>query len=79
MSLYLGESYFRFFIVLYHRLGHHSTSDDSSAYRSVDEVSYWDKMDNPLTRFRKYMTHKGWWNEEKEQQWKLDARKMVSA
>ncbi|KAI4042884.1 branched chain keto acid dehydrogenase E1 subunit alpha, partial [Homo sapiens] len=27
-----------------YRIGHHSTSDDSSAYRSVDEVNYWDKQ-----------------------------------
>lgn len=24
-----------------YRLGHHSTSDDSTAYRSVDEISSW--------------------------------------
>lgn len=24
-----------------YRIGHHSTSDDSTAYRSVDEVKYW--------------------------------------
>ena len=32
------------------RIGHHSTSDDSSAYRSVDEVRYWDQRDHPITR-----------------------------
>lgn len=27
-----------------YRIGHHSTSDDSTAYRSVDEVRYWDQQ-----------------------------------
>ncbi|GFN97149.1 2-oxoisovalerate dehydrogenase subunit alpha, mitochondrial [Plakobranchus ocellatus] len=60
-----------------YRIGHHSTSDDSSAYRSVDEVSYRDQLDNPITRFRHYMIRRGVWDEDKEKQWKLDARKMV--
>ncbi|BFZ07623.1 hypothetical protein BsWGS_10662 [Bradybaena similaris] len=60
-----------------YRIGHHSTSDDSSAYRSVDEVSYWDKMDNPISRLRKYMVNNKWWDDEREKQWKLDARKKV--
>uniref|UniRef100_A0A0B6ZJE8 2-oxoisovalerate dehydrogenase subunit alpha n=1 Tax=Arion vulgaris TaxID=1028688 RepID=A0A0B6ZJE8_9EUPU len=60
-----------------YRIGHHSTSDDSSAYRSVEEVSYWDTMDNPIARLRKYMINQKLWDEEKEKQWKLDARKMV--
>ncbi len=33
-----------------YRIGHHSTSDDSSAYRSVDEVKQWDQKDHPITR-----------------------------
>ncbi len=33
------------------RIGHHSTSDDSSAYRSVDEVKQWDQKDHPITRY----------------------------
>uniref|UniRef100_A0A9J8B8V9 2-oxoisovalerate dehydrogenase subunit alpha n=1 Tax=Cyprinus carpio carpio TaxID=630221 RepID=A0A9J8B8V9_CYPCA len=46
-----------------YRIGHHSTSDDSSAYRSVDEVNYWDKQDHPISRLRHYMTARGWWGE----------------
>jgi 2-oxoisovalerate dehydrogenase E1 component alpha subunit len=38
-----------------YRLGHHSTSDDSTAYRSVDEINSWEKSDNPLSRFRNYL------------------------
>ena len=63
---------------LFFRIGHHSTSDDSSAYRSVDEVSYWDERNNPITRLRHYMINMGWWNEEAEKEWMLDTRKRVS-
>lgn len=48
------------------RIGHHSTSDDSSAYRSLDEVKKWNSSEHPILRFRKYMESNGLWNEEKE-------------
>ncbi|XP_041352910.1 2-oxoisovalerate dehydrogenase subunit alpha, mitochondrial-like isoform X2 [Gigantopelta aegis] len=60
-----------------YRIGHHSTSDDSSVYRSVDEVSYWDKQDNPITRLRHYMENQGYWDDEMEKEWKVESRKMV--
>ena len=46
-----------------YRIGHHSTSDDSTAYRSVDEVRYWDERDHPISRLRHFMNAKGWWND----------------
>lgn len=60
-----------------YRLGHHSTSDDSSAYRSVDEVQYWDKQDTPIARLRFYMVKKGWWNDEMEKEWKKESKQRV--
>ncbi|XP_037230632.1 2-oxoisovalerate dehydrogenase subunit alpha, mitochondrial [Falco rusticolus] len=60
-----------------YRIGHHSTSDDSSAYRSVDEVNYWDKQDHPISRLRHYMLNRGWWDEEEEKGWRKSSRKMV--
>ena len=60
-----------------YRIGHHSTSDDSSAYRSVDEVRYWDQKDHPITRFASYLIKKGLWDEAKEKEWKEIARKEV--
>ncbi|KAM6032851.1 2-oxoisovalerate dehydrogenase subunit alpha, mitochondrial [Theristicus caerulescens] len=60
-----------------YRIGHHSTSDDSSAYRSVDEVNYWDKQDHPISRLRHYMLSRGWWDEEEEKGWRKSSRKMV--
>uniref|UniRef100_W5NA50 2-oxoisovalerate dehydrogenase subunit alpha n=1 Tax=Lepisosteus oculatus TaxID=7918 RepID=W5NA50_LEPOC len=61
----------------FRRIGHHSTSDDSSAYRSVDEVNYWDKQDHPISRLRHYMTARGWWGEEEERAWRKQSRRRV--
>lgn len=61
------------------RIGHHSTSDDSSAYRSVDEVNYWDKQDHPISRLRQYLLSQGWWDEEQEKAWRKQSRKKVRA
>jgi len=60
-----------------YRIGHHSTSDDSSAYRSVDEVRYWDQKDHPINRFYNYITRKGYWDAKSDKAWKDDARKQV--
>ncbi|XP_064594251.1 2-oxoisovalerate dehydrogenase subunit alpha, mitochondrial isoform X6 [Zonotrichia leucophrys gambelii] len=60
-----------------YRIGHHSTSDDSSAYRSVDEVNYWDKQDHPISRLRHFLGHRGWWDEQQEKEWRKSSRKMV--
>lgn len=60
-----------------YRIGHHSTSDDSTAYRSVDEVRYWDEKDHPITRLRHYMVNKGWWDEDKEKTWKDESKKQL--
>lgn len=50
-------------LIYFYRIGHHSTSDDSTAYRSVDEVRYWDERDHPISRLRHYMLAKGWWGD----------------
>ncbi|KAJ1961696.1 hypothetical protein GGI12_003104 [Dipsacomyces acuminosporus] len=44
-----------------YRVSHHSTSDDSSAYRSKKEVEDWSKRDNPISRMRAWLESKGWW------------------
>ncbi|KAI7831894.1 thiamine diphosphate-binding protein [Kickxella alabastrina] len=38
-----------------YRISHHSTSDDSSAYRSKKEVEDWSKRDNPVSRMREVL------------------------
>ncbi|QRV86531.1 pyruvate dehydrogenase E1 component alpha subunit [Ceratobasidium sp. AG-Ba] len=50
-----------------YRVGHHSTSDDSFAYRAKSEVENWKKIDNPHHRFRKYMESRDWWSKEDEE------------
>lgn len=49
-----------------YRVSHHSTSDDSFAYRARVEVEDWKRRDNPITRLRKWMEAKGCWDETKE-------------
>ncbi|KAH7914284.1 thiamine diphosphate-binding protein [Hygrophoropsis aurantiaca] len=60
-----------------YRVGHHSTSDDSFAYRGRQEVENVKKIDNPITRFRLYMESKGWWSEEQEEILKAKLKKDV--
>lgn len=56
-----------------YRVSHHSTSDDSFAYRAKVEVEDWKRRDNPITRLRKWMEHQGMWDEKKEK----DARSQI--
>ena len=60
-----------------YRVSHHSTSDDSFAYRAKVEVEDWKRRDNPITRLRKWMEGKGIWNEEKEKELRTETRKNV--
>lgn len=58
------------------RVGHHSTSDDSSAYRSVEEVEQW-KEESPLIRFRLYLENNNWWSDKHEKEFVASAKKQV--
>ncbi|GAB4848249.1 hypothetical protein Ancab_002916 [Ancistrocladus abbreviatus] len=62
-----------------YRAGHHSTSDDSTKYRSIEEIEQWRKARDPVTRFRKWIEGNGWWNdhEESELQLRNDVRQQV--
>lgn len=60
-----------------YRISHHSTSDDSFAYRAKVEVEDWKRRDNPITRLRKYLEGKGIWSEEKEKELRADMRKNI--
>ncbi|OMJ11220.1 2-oxoisovalerate dehydrogenase subunit alpha, mitochondrial [Smittium culicis] len=59
------------------RVSHHSTSDDSSAYRSKKEVEDWSSRDNPISRLRKYIEHNGWWTSADESSTKIETRSAV--
>ncbi|KAL0709266.1 hypothetical protein Bca4012_016244 [Brassica carinata] len=51
---------------LTYRVGHHSTSDDSTRYRSADEIEWWNKARNPLSRFKTWVESNGWWSDKAE-------------
>ncbi|PGH08174.1 2-oxoisovalerate dehydrogenase E1 component, alpha subunit [Blastomyces parvus] len=60
-----------------YRVSHHSTSDDSFAYRARVEVEDWKRRDNPITRLRKWMEGEGIWNEDLERDTRDELRKAV--
>ncbi|KAL4559166.1 hypothetical protein LXL04_031300 [Taraxacum kok-saghyz] len=60
-----------------YRVSHHSTSDDSTKYRPVDEIDYWKTSRNPVSIFRKWVERKGWWSDEQESELRADIRKQV--
>ena len=60
-----------------YRVSHHSTSDDSFAYRAKVEVEQWKRRDNPITRLRKWMENNGLWNDQMEQEARTRIRREV--
>ncbi|KAL2161913.1 hypothetical protein VTH06DRAFT_7698 [Thermothelomyces fergusii] len=60
-----------------YRVSHHSTSDDSFAYRARVEVEDWKRRDNPIARLRKWMEAKGCWDEDKEKEARESIRREV--
>nr|NP_001299763.1 2-oxoisovalerate dehydrogenase subunit alpha, mitochondrial [Papilio xuthus]BAG30755.1 similar to CG8199 [Papilio xuthus] len=62
---------------MFYRVGHHSTSDDSSAYRSVEEIQKWAKDESPVQKLRLYLEGKGYWDAETETQCVKEARDTV--
>lgn len=62
---------------LTYRVGHHSTSDDSTKYRPMDEIEYWKMSRNPVNRFRKWVESNTWWDDKKEVELRNNIRKQV--
>lgn len=60
-----------------YRVGHHSTSDDSYAYRPRSEVEDRKRIDNPIARFRLYLESQGWWDEAAELELKAVQKEQV--
>ncbi|SCV67984.1 BQ2448_105 [Microbotryum intermedium] len=60
-----------------YRVGHHSTSDDSSAYRLTDAVTNIQKLDSPLFRLRSYLEARKLWSSELEEATKVEQRKQI--
>ncbi|KAF8068400.1 2-oxoisovalerate dehydrogenase subunit alpha 2 [Scenedesmus sp. PABB004] len=59
-----------------YRSGHHSTSDDSSRYRTRDEMAAWAARD-PVVRFRNWLALSGWWDEGREAALRRGARREI--
>ncbi|KHN09618.1 2-oxoisovalerate dehydrogenase subunit alpha, mitochondrial [Glycine soja] len=53
---------------LTYRVGHHTTSDDSTKYRPANEIEWWRLTRDPVARFRKWIEKNGWWNDMAESQ-----------
>lgn len=60
-----------------YRIGHHSTSDDSTKYRDRKEVEERAQFDNPITRLRRYMELKNWWSQQEEDEYRKHIKKEV--
>ncbi|KAG2433713.1 hypothetical protein HXX76_008081 [Chlamydomonas incerta] len=61
-----------------YRSGHHSTSDDSSRYRTSEEMRAWRSRD-PVARFRSWLARQGWWDEAREAELRRSTRQEVLA
>lgn len=60
-----------------YRVGHHSTSDDSLAYRAKQEVEGYEKEQYPIGRVYKYLVREQLWTNEMELAYRADVRKRV--
>jgi 2-oxoisovalerate dehydrogenase E1 component alpha subunit len=60
-----------------YRQGHHSTSDDSSRYRSSEEVEAFAEICDPLTRLENFLTQHEWLNEEKAKEIRDEEKQAV--
>ena len=62
-----------------YRRGHHSTSDDSTRYRTEEEIKRFEVTDNPITRFWSFLTKQGWAEGSLDQLKKDAAAKVLAA
>lgn len=60
-----------------YRQGHHSTSDDSTRYRELDEIEKWKQNAHPITRLKLYMEGLGCWSEDMEEDLRATERENV--
>lgn len=62
-----------------YRVSHHSTSDDSFAYRARRDVEDWKRRDNPLVRLRKWLEARALWDDAAEKEARSSLRRDVLA
>ena len=60
-----------------YRISHHSTSDDSNAYRSVDEVRSWKEKEHPMNRIEQLLRRNNMFDEQEEKSFKEKVRKEI--
>jgi len=60
-----------------YRESHHSTSDDSTRYRSPEEIAHWREISNPLRRLRIYLEARGAWSSVEEEAFAASERKSI--
>lgn len=60
-----------------YRVGHHSTSDDSTKYRDRKEVEERAQFDNPITRLRRHLESKQWWSTAEEEELRKRTRSTI--
>ncbi|KAI9304380.1 thiamine diphosphate-binding protein [Cunninghamella echinulata] len=60
-----------------YRVGHHSTSDDSTKYRDRKEVEHYKVSDNPIHRFRRYLEKKNYWSQQQEDDLQAKVKQQV--
>ncbi|XP_020111674.1 2-oxoisovalerate dehydrogenase subunit alpha 2, mitochondrial-like isoform X2 [Ananas comosus] len=60
---------------LTYRVGHHSTSDDSTKYRPIHEIEHWRTARDPISRYRKWIERNGWWCDATESELRSQVRK----
>ncbi len=61
---------------LTYRKGAHTTSDDPSKYRTKEEEEQWEEKD-PLKRLKGYLSDKGLWNDDQEEEMNTQFKKEV--
>ncbi|OIT04406.1 2-oxoisovalerate dehydrogenase subunit alpha 2, mitochondrial, partial [Nicotiana attenuata] len=60
-----------------YRVGDHASSDDSTKYRSMEEIEYWRRRSS-VARFRKWIQKNGWWSDENEFEFRGNIKEQVS-
>jgi pyruvate dehydrogenase E1 component alpha subunit/2-oxoisovalerate dehydrogenase E1 component alpha subunit len=61
-----------------YRMGGHSSSDDPTRYREDTEVKTWGERD-PVVRFRRYLEHRGVWDQAREEEATKDAIRRIGS
>ncbi|KAK1602508.1 hypothetical protein QYE76_018697 [Lolium multiflorum] len=60
-----------------YRVGHHSTSDDSTKYRLADEIEHWRTARDPVSRYRKWVQGNSWWCDAEETELRNSVRQEI--